>query len=341
MKRIMVFFWLFLLCSSVVASPVKEIVFFGDSLSDDGNLYQKLKIVPKSPPYYKGRFSNGLTWAEYVGNHFYSKSYSNYLNYAYGGATAIMHRLRTDKFVAPMLLQVELDTYFTRYPLKDKSQSVYALWIGANDYLYETTEDLDSLTSDVVNKISESAETLLDKGAHGVMILNLPDLSLTPYARNHQTEARLSIISGMHNTKLAAVIKKLEVKYPGRILLFDIYGIFSDLLSNTDKYNQKYGTNITNTTESCWLGTVFGLQDQKMLESDLKLLNLDDANTQAVIHSPVLKQVYLLGSAYSSGKTPCGHADQYVFWDDLHPTAIVHKVLGKIIVDQLESKQWV
>ncbi len=92
-----------------MANTVKEIIFFGDSLSDDGNLLQKLKIVPKSPPYYKGRFSNGITWAEHVSNHFYNKSYINSVNYCYGGATTILHKWSTDKFISPMLLDWELD----------------------------------------------------------------------------------------------------------------------------------------------------------------------------------------------------------------------------------------
>ena len=135
MRKIILLFLTLLFCSSIMAGPINEIVFFGDSLSDDGNLYQKIKIVPKSPPYYKGRFSNGITWAEHLGNFLYDKYYINYSNYCYGGGTAILHKWRTDKFIAPMLLEEELDAYFLQTPFKDKSQSAYALWMGANDYL--------------------------------------------------------------------------------------------------------------------------------------------------------------------------------------------------------------
>ena len=51
--------------------------FFGDSLTDTGNVYHatsvlhsdSLGLVPIEPaaPYYDGRFSNGPVWAEYAG----------------------------------------------------------------------------------------------------------------------------------------------------------------------------------------------------------------------------------------------------------------------------------
>lgn len=40
--------------------PFSRIVMFGDSLSDTGKMYGKMRgYLPSSPPYYQGRFSNG------------------------------------------------------------------------------------------------------------------------------------------------------------------------------------------------------------------------------------------------------------------------------------------
>ncbi len=37
--------------------PFNDLIFFGDSLSDNGNLYNRtFGYIPKSPPYYEGRF---------------------------------------------------------------------------------------------------------------------------------------------------------------------------------------------------------------------------------------------------------------------------------------------
>ncbi len=45
--------------------PFSRIVMFGDSLSDTGKMYGKMRgYLPSSPPYYQGRFSNGPVWLE-------------------------------------------------------------------------------------------------------------------------------------------------------------------------------------------------------------------------------------------------------------------------------------
>ena len=41
---------------------VEELIVFGDSLSDNGNLYAAAGVP--GPPYFEGRFSNGPTWVE-------------------------------------------------------------------------------------------------------------------------------------------------------------------------------------------------------------------------------------------------------------------------------------
>ncbi|MDY6992457.1 MAG: SGNH/GDSL hydrolase family protein, partial [Pseudomonadota bacterium] len=44
---------------------LSPIYVFGDSLSDKGNLFE-LTGLPPDPPYFNGRFSNGLLWSEYL-----------------------------------------------------------------------------------------------------------------------------------------------------------------------------------------------------------------------------------------------------------------------------------
>ncbi|KAJ9075883.1 hypothetical protein DSO57_1031478 [Entomophthora muscae] len=45
----------------------KAIYAFGDSISDNGNLYELMgHKTPNDKMYYKGRFSNGPVWIEYV-----------------------------------------------------------------------------------------------------------------------------------------------------------------------------------------------------------------------------------------------------------------------------------
>ena len=342
MKKILVCIFTLLFCCNVFAGEIKDVVFFGDSLTDDGNLLSYMKIVPKSPPYYKSQISNGITWAEHVGNYLYDKSYIKYANYAYGGATAILHHLRTDPFVAPIILPAELESYFLHQPLKDKSKVLFSLWIGANDYLYERKENIDELTNDVVDSIVRSLTNLIEKGGKYFLVMNLPDLSLTPYARTHGNQERLAAISVMHNTKLAKAVASLKASHPNvTIAYMDIYTIFVDMLKHPEQYNEKYGTHVTDTTEVCWPGTVLGL-DQSSLTTELQQAFGQSADSEkmrtTLLNSPALATAYAVGKRQDQGHTACTNADEHVFWDELHPTAVIHQVLGKIIIDLLKTQ---
>ena len=57
------------LTSAAFADPndYNRVIAFGDSLSDNGNLYKNTG-QPPSPPYYNGRLSNGPTWIELLSN---------------------------------------------------------------------------------------------------------------------------------------------------------------------------------------------------------------------------------------------------------------------------------
>ena len=49
------------------AAPITSVVVYGDSLSDNGNLFA-VSGQPASPPYFNGRRSNGLVAVEDVAN---------------------------------------------------------------------------------------------------------------------------------------------------------------------------------------------------------------------------------------------------------------------------------
>jgi phospholipase/lecithinase/hemolysin len=344
MKRIIVILLSLFCCTSLFAEPLKEIVVLGDSLSDNGNLYAALKVIPKSPPYYKGRFTNGFTWAEDVGKYYYEKSYIDYSIYAWGGATAIVHNPAHDKFVAPMVLEEEVYSYLTKSMTTDKSKVLYVIWIGANDYLYDEQPDINALTTRVVDKISWAMNTLMSHGAQHFLIMNLPDLSRTPFAAVGHTEERLNALTLMHNQKLADAVKSFGDRNKNvSVASIDIFSIFNDMLDHTEKYNQQYNVNIQNKTDSCWGGgmTANTHANSMALSSDLqKALNSDSrAASNVILNSPTLALAYAMGQSYESGTTPCDHAEQYVFWDELHPTETVHSVLAKIVEQILDNQK--
>src|SRR5258708_28470946 len=84
-----------LLTSSIAAAfdlgKVHNLVVFGDSLSDNGNTFAAVGL-PK-PPYYNGRWTNGLNWVDYFTTIAGLPPATAYLenggtNFAVGGSTS-------------------------------------------------------------------------------------------------------------------------------------------------------------------------------------------------------------------------------------------------------------
>ncbi len=341
MKKIFIVFLSLFFCSTSFAAPFKQIIFFGDSLSDNGNLYQLIKIFPKSPPYYKGRFSNGPTWAEDVGKIYYDKYYMDYVDYAYGGATAMLH-----KSASPITLEDELYNYYLNSVFINKSKVLYVFWIGANDYIFDADPDVYALTGAVVNKISWAITSLIDHGAQYFLILNLPDLAKTPFAKLKQSESKFHIITTIHNQKLADEIVKLQNKYPTiKFIMMDVYTTFNDLLTNPDKYNQKYHQAIANVSDACLNPHFLLASDKSDLSLELQKAFVNDKKVDpqmiinSILNSPALQQTYQIGKSYELGNAvPCANPNQYVFWDVLHPTTVVHQMFGEIVVETLANE---
>lgn len=315
------FFLLILLLSSVTlmanAQPIEELIIFGDSLSDNGNLYRYLKVIPKSPPYYKGRFSNGQTWAEHVGEHFLEKHNIKYGIYAVGGATVILRRPVEGAF--PYYLKEEVKNYLFRSRSTDRSKTIFFFEIGSNDYLDEKKQDIESLTDDVVDTLAANIQLLVDKGAKYFIVADVPDVSTSPYAQRLKPEriSRLKELSKLHHIKLPSALQRLMEKNVGiNIIYVDLYGIYADVIENLDKYNHRYNMHITNVTESCFAGGYF----------------LKETRLQNSYNSVSLAETNKLGMSTQDGILPCSNPDYYLFWDTLHPTAVMHKMMGSMFI---------
>lgn len=351
MRKLFLIICMFLSISTSFAGKIDKIVFFGDSLTDNGNLYSYLlHILPKSPPYYEGRFSNGPTWAENVSRHFYQSSYMASSNYAVAGATAVFH-MPNPKFISPTILEVEVDKYLLDTIFRNRSHTLFVIWIGANDYIFDANKDPSESTEKVIDKISWSIQTLYAHGGRHFFVLNLPDLAKAPEVIDSGASQKVHNLTVMHNEKLNAKLAKLRNKYNDIELgSLDIFSVFETAMNDPDEFNRIYNTNITNLTDACWKGGFLLSKSlsQAMIRNDLEkavsqnkdtdVSTLDiDAMTDLVMNTPELAQAYQMGQSYLSGNVPCANPDSYLFWDHLHPTAVVHNVLSTIVIEQLRS----
>lgn len=289
-----------LFSAMVAATPLHDIVIFGDSLSDNGNLYELMKHqLPQSPPYYKGRFCNGPVWIEHLTEAYFPSNPENYLaDYAFGGAGV----LEADDDDVLFTLKKEIDTYLITHEDKASPDSLFVLWIGANNYL-GLPPDTDQTIEGVNKGIDRSLERLVSKGAKHILLLNLPDLGSTPAASEFGSGELLSYFGNQHNKLLEVTLASMQKKHPEvQWLFFNLNKAFNDVLVHPDLYGF---TNITNTCV--------------------------DLNT-AKVHKGVLSM--------AAAAKPLASNDicqGYLFFDLVHPTALAHKILAQKAKEMLDE----
>ncbi len=271
---------------------------FGDSMSDNGNLYKRSveislvfpisPILPISPPYYSGRFTNGKVWVERLSDKMNIPE-GSFIDYAYAGATVV-----SDIYPIPTL-----DKQVTTYLNWNKSGDPYALytvWIGANDMIRHFKQDDDELINSISDGIESNIRRLIEHGAKNILSLPIPDLTLTPDTlgadRSHgntQYSERLHVLINKYNKKHNEFIAKLQQEFPDvKIMSFDVYKFIQVAKTRAKEYG------FTNITDRC---------------------NPNDY--------------------WKKEREVCSKPNEYVYWDGIHPSANAHNILAELMFKYL------
>ncbi|MDP8965902.1 MAG: SGNH/GDSL hydrolase family protein, partial [Cyanobacteriota bacterium] len=155
---------------------------FGDSLVDNGNLFGVTRnLVPPSPPYFNGRFSNGPVWVEILGSKLGISADSTH-NFAFGGATSGTFNALSPLLGVPLPggLSLQINTFTTTTTTADPN-ALYALWAGGNDYLVQPTQLRATDPTGVVNNVVGAVSALSAKGARNFIVAG--DGAVIPYVR--------------------------------------------------------------------------------------------------------------------------------------------------------------
>lgn len=287
---------------------------FGDSLVDTGNLFN-LTGSPPSPPYAQ-KFSNGPLWIDNLANELSLTPAlstdvlpgvltgailppSQGINFAFGGA------LTSDLNVGSPLLpglqqQIETFTDLTTVAPADSS-ALYVLWAGGNDYNEvffnpnSLTVPLPALPHQTTSNISAAVQTLIDVGAKDFLVVNLPSLGGTPFADLLDQQIDPSI-SNQLNDLTAEHNLLLEQKL--------------------DQLRGLPDVNITTFDVNSLLAEVVANPDQ------FGFTNVDD---------PCLIN-FMPGFRFDG---VCENPDEFLYWDDNHPTARAGEIIAQAASDTL------
>jgi phospholipase/lecithinase/hemolysin len=212
----------FVLPSGAAASQFTQIVVFGDSLSDDGNLFALDPSKVPAEKYYQGRFSNGLVWIEYLAAA--DLLNADLVNNAYAGAT-------TDGSSPPGLgLQV------ADYTAAADAQpdTLYIIWIGANDLLGGASD----FRTPAAN-IEVALEDLAEFGANHILVVDIPDLGAIPKNNGDANAAQVATaLTQSFNAELADVVDEFQAAHPDvEVYEFSAFDLFADVIADPDAYD--------------------------------------------------------------------------------------------------------
>lgn len=277
-----------MLVHAAVAGPFTQLVVFGDSLSDVGNIDQVTPSFFKFPGpfYYDGRFSNGPVYVEALATGLglppIVHSQSGGSNFAYGGAKTFGTGGLEGIYIRDIDEQV---TEFLATPAADPN-ALFVVYAGSNDLVGGETD-----MSIPVNSLAEDIGRLVADGARKFLVPNLPLLGHTPRYNGLNGMPNMldtfNMRSQQFNTALSTMLDALEAGNPDlTIFRFDVAALFSQALADPASFG------LTNVIIPAAQGLEPGA-----------------SSCDACEFAP--------------------NAHEYMFWDDLHPTATVHAILAE------------
>jgi len=260
----------FLLLGSAAASPFSNLYFFGDSLSDSGNVFSLTAGFYPPAPYSGGGMSNGRIWTDIfatlkglpnAGKPAGMTLGPNYLNltvpgtgnnYAIAGArndtTGTL-----DSLGIPSGVRTQVNYYLSKQTVDPNA--LYVLFGGGNDIRDASLLDptaRDAAATTAAFNMTIGAYLLAEAGARRFLVMNAPDVGLTPEAKiERKNSASATAASVQYNFALDYFLNSLS--YEGlEMFRFDTFGLFN--LIYQDVLSGGLQTGLTNATLPCFSG---------------------------------------------------------------------------------------
>lgn len=234
---------------SVTASAAyTSFTVFGDSLSDDGNVYIITGgAAPLSPPYAQ-RFSNGPVAAERLGNRLglpLGPSLLGGNDFAFGGAQTGTGNINAALNGTGVLGQIGM---FAGGGGSFNNSSLVMLWAGPNDFF---AAPVPATIGTAISNLSLSIQQLYGLGARHILMPNMPNLGITPDGIASGNPGGLTLLTSLFNAALDSMIGTMEGLLGGLdIIEFDAFSFVNDVVANPGAYG------FSNVSQRCLVGLV-------------------------------------------------------------------------------------
>ena len=254
--------------------PSQNFYFFGDSLTDTGNIARELggSLGNGYPGQY---FSNGPTWAKYLAPSVQTVPQGDDVPY---GSIDFSYGLSTTGIIK----QFQIDDLFTNLAPTITSSDKAFLWGGANDFLPAfraspppTMESLTAIANTGVSNLTASADALINThGFRNLVVFGLVDVSKAPTITGLDSEG--AQITNQFNRQLQSNLLNL----PGgaHLIWVDPNALLTRAIANPSSFG------VTNFTESAAPDAVSGIPSTLSAEEQAGYLFYDHIHPTTNFH---------------------------------------------------------
>jgi outer membrane lipase/esterase len=288
--------------ASASATDFSNVIVFGDSLSDSGNI----ALASGSPVPMRFTTNPGTTTAENVATGLgftLAPSLAGGTDYAFGGAGLV------NNVAAVPTLPQQLQMYLGANGGKADSNALYQVWGGANDIFYLTgaLTDPNAIAAGAANAAQTELGLLAGlqgAGARYVVVYNLPDLGKTPSAAagGAAAQAGATQLAVLYNGVLNSGIAQLSNNGLD-VIPVNTYALLNEVIANPSAYGF---ANVT--APACTGGSGSSIQCGPQ------------GSGAPVTYAPGTEQTYL-------------------FADGVHPTTAAHAMLGQYVLSVIRAPE--
>lgn len=238
-------------------AEAQRYVTFGDSLSDNGNLFA---ATGQPPAPYARVFSNGPVWitqlagaqAGWTGG----LTPAGSVNFAFGGS-------RTDTLATPGPgTQTQVNAFFAGGGTLAASDIV-TMWAGANNIFQaiavpanQNTTAMGAVAVSAATDVATQVGQLAAGGARTIVVMNLPDLGRAPNFNTSPASPLATFTVGAYNSALSTALGTVAAANPNtRILQVDAAALFATVIANPTAFGFANVSQQCLTTVACVTGS--------------------------------------------------------------------------------------
>jgi outer membrane lipase/esterase len=234
--------------ASITAQAAKpaydNLIVFGDSYCDVGNIFLATGGAEPPAPYFAGRFSNGPIWLDHVAGFLgvpFKASLLGGTDYAFGGAWVTAPQPIPGGSIPSVPQQVLI--YLGANGGKADPHALYVLEGGGNDILDTTATNPAVLGYQIAVGLTESELLLRRAGARHFVIPNLFNVALLPAAAGRKSFAAAATEAA---NKWIDILLKLERDLDDiQIIRMDVFSLLNAVETDSTHFG------FTDITDPC------------------------------------------------------------------------------------------